>query len=80
MHNFGGLIMKKKNANYTGISLNVPNELFDEFTKLSKEYNIPRTHFIILSMKQYLETSKAVSNLPNLIDELKKINDDIRRN
>lgn len=72
--------MKKKNANYTGISLNVPNELFDEFTKLSKEYNIPRTHFIILSMKQYLETSKAVSNLPGLIDELKKINDDIRRN
>lgn len=72
--------MKKNDKSYTTIALNVPNDLFNEFTKLSKDYGIPRTHFIILSMRNYLDYQKTIDCLPSLVDELKSINNDKKRN
>ena len=58
----------KNISEVTVISLQLPTDLLEAYTKLAKKVGIPRSSQMVIALRNYLEQNEIMSNLPELID------------
>ena len=56
-------------------TMNIPDRMHDWYENKANELNIPTSAIMIMALNEYMKQDDAIKTMPNIIDEMKKLQD-----